>query len=164
MQGKRCTLYNVVFPLWLVLFAPFFPPLYLIVLVVNLVIDAGVIGAALRLLKFSLPGGALRSYIFKAWLCGFLADFLGVAILFALADSSLMAPDSILTIWNNPTTVVLHLLTIALVGALIYLANRRLGTRAGLPAAVAHKVALAMGIITAPWVFLVPTSIVPFLN
>ncbi|MDK2927269.1 MAG: hypothetical protein PWR31_959 [Bacillota bacterium] len=164
MQDKRCTLYNVIFPLWLVLFAPLFPLVYLPVLLVNLVIDAGVIGAALRLLKFSLPGGALRSYIFKAWLCGFLADFLGVAVLFALADSSLMAPDSILTIWNNPTTVVLHLLTIALVGALIYLANRRLGTRAGLPAAVAHKVALAMGIITAPWVFLVPTSIVPFLN
>lgn len=156
---RHVTLYNIIFPLWFLLFFPIFPPLFLAAAVGNLVIDGAVITLSLRAFRQQLEKSPLRSYILKAWLFGFLADFIGAALLLGLEAMNLLKPGSFYTIWDSPLTVIAYLLVIALVGAIIYIANRRLAAHAGVPANVAHKVALNMAILTAPWVFLVPTSL-----
>lgn len=156
---RHVTLYNVIFPLWFLLFFPFFPPLFLAAAVGNLVIDGAVITLSLRAFRQQLEKGLLRSYILKAWLFGFLFDFIGAALLLGMELLNLLEPGSFYSIWDSPLTVMAYLIVIALVGAAIYVVNRRLSVRAGVPINIAHKVALNMAIITAPWVFLVPTSL-----
>ena len=156
---RHVVLYNVIFPLWFLLFFPFFPPLFLAAAVGNLVIDGAVITLSLRAFQQQLEKAPLRSYILKAWLFGFLADFIGAALLLGMEALNMLKPGSFYTIWDSSITVVAYLIVIALVGTAIYVANRRLSARAGVPADVAHKVALNMAILTAPWVFLVPTSL-----
>ncbi|MGI6130132.1 MAG: hypothetical protein ACOYEO_08625 [bacterium] len=155
---RHVTLYNIIFPLWFLLFFPFFPPLFLAAAAGNLVIDGAVITLSLRVLRQQIEKGPLRSYILKAWLYGFLFDFIGAAVLLGLEALNLLEPGSFYTIWDSSLTVVAYFIVIGLVGMAIYVVNRKLSAKAGVSINAAHKVALNMAIITAPWVFLVPTS------
>lgn len=78
-------LYNVIFPIWLIIFLP---PLIFIGLVGNFIIDSLVILACFDIYKLSAIQNSAKAFylktIFKVWLYGFLADIIGAAILFAL--------------------------------------------------------------------------------
>jgi hypothetical protein len=156
-QPKGIILYNVIFPLWI---AIYFWPLTLIPLIGNLVIDGAVISLALQKNGVRLGRNSLWKWILSAWGLGFLADVIGMLLLILVSwanDSWFHAGFGVASgIGTNPLSDLVLLLVTAFCGWLIYWFNRRLGREAGVEEAVAHRVALAMGIITAPWMFLVP--------
>jgi hypothetical protein len=160
-KPKGIILYDLIFPLWM---AMYFSPLILIPLIGNLVIDGAVISLALRKNGVRLERNTLWKWILSAWGLGFLADVIGTLLLISIY--SVTAPklhvfSSNLAyggIGKDPLSTLVLLLVTAFCGWLIYRFNRRLGREAGVEEAVAHRVALAMGIITAPWLFLVPTE------
>lgn len=160
MKRKNLTLYNVIFPLWIVMFLP---PFILVVLFGNLLLDAAVILLGLRAAGWKIERPALVSYILKAWGLGFLADVAGAMLLLALTATNLaerwVEGYYLLSIWNSPAAVLFYLSVIAFSGAIIFWGNKYFCAEAGVPEDVARKVATLMGIITAPWAFLIPTTL-----
>ncbi|SEN55743.1 hypothetical protein [Lihuaxuella thermophila] len=153
-------LYNVIFPLWI---AVFLPPYTLIPLLGNLIIDGLVITFTLKWNRVSLERKKLWGLIFKAWGFGFLADLVGVMIVLTtsvLLDRLTGYVLDYYFIWDDPVSVVFSLLVVAACGFLIFLFNRRLAKNAGLEEGIALRMGLAMGIITAPWLFLIPSSLI----
>jgi hypothetical protein len=63
------------------------------------------------------------------------------------------------SIWDSPPAVFIYLTVIALAGVIIYLGSKWLCAAAGAPKHVARTVAATMGLVTAPWAFLIPTSL-----
>jgi hypothetical protein len=159
-QPKGIILYDLIFPLWI---AIYFWPLILIPLIGNLVIDGAVISLALRKNGVRLERNTLWKWILSAWGLGFLADVIGMLLLILVSwanDSWLQVASFNVAygIGKDPLSALVLLLVTAFCGWLIYRFNRWLGRKAGVEEAVAHRVALAMGIITAPWLFLVPIA------
>ncbi|MDK2855332.1 MAG: hypothetical protein PWQ41_1735 [Bacillota bacterium] len=81
---RKLTLYNVIFPLWLVMFLP---PFVWWVLLGNLLIDAAVILLALWVAGWRVERPALAGYILTAWCLGFLADITGALLLLGLGET-----------------------------------------------------------------------------
>ena len=67
-------LYNILFPIWLLWI---FPTMWLIIMPANLIIDALVIILTLKFLKITDIKAVLKTVIWRTWVCGFLADFVG---------------------------------------------------------------------------------------
>jgi len=151
---RRIYHYNVIFPLFITIFLP---PFIIIPLLGNLLIDGLVYYLFLQRMQIRLNFPQLLSLVLPAWILGFAADILGVVILIA-AEEILPLHLDVVRIWSNVPTLVLVLVTILLVGFIIYHFNRWLLKRRGLSTANASIIALAMGIITAPWFFLIPTT------
>ncbi len=71
-------LYNVYFPIWLLII---FPTAWLIALPVNFALDSVVLWIAMATLHLTDKGKLFRRTILWIWLFGFLADLLGGALL-----------------------------------------------------------------------------------
>lgn len=147
-------LYNVLFPIWLLIFLT---PWLFVSLIGNLLIDGTIIYLTLRL-NHALPNpGKLGYLIFVSWVLGFVVDIIAALILLRLTMSDKLED---FYIWDYPKTIMIYMLIIISAGCLIYLVNRFLCRKFGFSLHVSHKVARAMGIITAPWLFLVPPSLI----
>ena len=164
---KSIKLYNVIFPIWLLMF---FPPVILLTLAGNFIIDSLVVAGCYYAFKLAQVQDSLkqfyRSSIIRVWLFGFLADFAGAVILFALGtigDFWGMPYDIYTAIsydpFGHPVAVVVIVFAMLVSGALIFVFNDKVvfsklieekGTRL--------KVALAIAIVTMPWTFLLPTK------
>ncbi|NPV91885.1 MAG: hypothetical protein HPY50_14055 [Firmicutes bacterium] len=151
---KEVKLNNVIFPLW---FGLFVSPYVLIPIVCNLVLDGLIIYLGLYLNKAKLRAERLRVVVVKAWIFGFLADIVGV-ILLLLMDAYLPFFNSYMA-WENPFSLLYYILVIIFVGWMIYRFNYRLLAKEEVDEKAARRTALAMGIITAPWLFLLPTRL-----
>ena len=164
---KKIKLYNVIFPIWLLLF---FPPVILITLSGNFIIDSLVILACFKIFKLVDSQYNLKSYykksIIKVWLFGFLADFIGAIILFVLGilgDSFGLAYELIYGInydpFSNLLAVFIILLAILVSGIFIFLFNYKITFRELIrDSNTRFKVALTIAIVTMPWTFLLPTK------
>jgi hypothetical protein len=151
---KKPILYNVIFPIWLSIFIP---PFTLIPLLGNLLIDSSVIYLTLKRNSVRLEGRKLRTLIFQAWLMGFVVDLIGITLFF-LMEWLFSGKIDFGYIWNDPLSAIMSSLIVVVCGTLIFTVNRRLARRAGVEEPAAFRVGLAMGIITAPYLFLVPTA------
>jgi hypothetical protein len=141
--------------------AIFIPPFTLIPLLGNLLIDGSVIYLTLKRNNVRLEGRKLRMLILLAWVMGFVVDLIGVGLLFLLNDVlyRLFSVElDFFWVWKDPVSVIVLALIVAVCGTLIFLANRWLARRSGVEEPAAFRVGLAMGIITAPYLFLVPTG------
>lgn len=145
--------YNVIFPLFITIFLP---PFIIIPLLGNLLIDGLVYHTFLQRINVKHNFTQLLSLVVPAWILGFVADILGVILLLAAEELLPLRLDT-LRIWNSLPTVLIIITVILLVGFIIYHFNRWLLLRRGLSSYGAFMVALAMGVITAPWFFLIPT-------
>jgi hypothetical protein len=143
-------LYNVIFPLWFIIFIP---PYIFIPLLGNLMIDGLVIYLTLRASKSILTKGQLGKIVLYAWSFGFFADLLGAGLLFLF--SMYLQIDSY-RIWTDPLTVFFYLFSVGVTGLIIFGFNNWLLKKNNISDQVSRRVGLAMGIITAPWLFLVP--------
>ncbi|MGA9172578.1 MAG: hypothetical protein WBZ33_01145 [Thermoactinomyces sp.] len=149
---KEPTLYNLIFPIWMGIFIP---PFTLIPLLGNLLIDGSVIYFTLKRNVVVLDRRKLRKLILQAWVMGFVVDLIGVGLLFLL--NNVMYID-FYVIWNDPKSIVVLAFIVAFCGTLIFFVNRWLAKHAGVNEETAFRVGLAMGLITAPYLFLVPTG------
>lgn len=159
--------YNVIFPIWMLLF---FPPVIFIALAGNYVIDSLVIIACFFLFKLTNQGLGLKIFykksILKVWLFGFLADIIGAVFLFLvlIVGSGLGLPYEIeagiaYDPFSSPMAVVIIIISMVITSLFIFLFNYHFTFRSLIvEKALRVKVALTIAIITTPWTFLLPTK------
>ena len=164
---KQTRLYNVILPVWLILAIP--SPLWLAVLPANLLVDCLVLFLTLTALRHARRGTVLKRLWWKLWLLGFAADAVGIVWLFL---GAFLSPyvlgdlfyDTLRYLFHNPfghvSAFLWTLIGVALSGACIYFFDKR-ATRSCdlLDHRQRHVIALTMAIVTAPWLFFIPTRL-----
>lgn len=165
MKDKK--LYNVIFPIWFLLF---FPPVIFITLIGNFVIDSLVLIACFFLFKITDSQKSLKEFytssILKVWLYGFLADFIGASILFLveiLGDSWGLPGELITGInfdpFSNPWAVMVIMFAMLVSAALIFIFNYKFTFKKQIEEGkLRFKAAITIAIVTIPWTFLLPTK------
>ena len=165
---KRVRLYNLMFPFWLLVFVPI---VWLAVLPLNFLLDSLVLLAAAAVLRIGDKKALYKHSILKVWAAGFAADLAGAALLLAsyllwcLADmrgwvqGDAFAQALLTNPWQHPLALVLTLAALALAGWLIYSLDQRWAFRGlGLPPGAGRRLCLALAVLTAPHVYLVPLA------
>ena len=167
MPKRSITLYNVLFPIWFILV---FPLAWIVVIPANFLIDSAVLVAGLSLLKIDGKRGIYRQTILKVVVVGFLSDLIGSSLLIATLFSSSILPHSqflsdvqeavSMNPWGHPLGLLIVTAAVALAGTLIYALNRRFAFRnVKIAAARKHALCLGLAVLTAPWVFYVPSAL-----
>ena len=88
---KEIKLYNVIFPVWFLLI---FPPTWLIVIPLNLIIDSIVVYICMKKNNVNDIMEKLKKIIFKVVCFGFLADIIGGVFMYALGFLEIFVEDS----------------------------------------------------------------------
>ncbi len=171
MDKKRIKLYNIGFPFWIMMWLPGI--WWILLIPLDYILD--------YLVLFSSTGQLdsrkefCRKNTWKICLAGFVSDLAGglfmLAVLllssqtveylnreareaFAGFSSSLMfAP------LHHPLALAVTVLGILIAAVLIFLLDRRILSRAGLPATLAVRAALRLAVVTAPYTFLIPLNL-----
>ncbi len=160
---KQTRIYNIILPIWILLL---FPQLLVFVIPGNLIVDCAVLWFALLALKHAQKGAVVKKLWWKLWLLGFAADAIGVAWMFLGWLLAIPFGDW----WVDTLSYILHnpfghplaflwtLAGVALAGVCIYFFDKRaMRSCELLDGRQRHAAALAMAIVTAPWLFLIPT-------
>ena len=142
---KDVTLYNVLFPFWMLLLIPY---LWLIILPGNFFIDSLVLLAAMAIFKIADRKRWYKQYIVPIFCFGILSDLIGSGymLLMVVLNVSRMGDEWYLTV---PAILI--------VAAAIFLLNYFVTFRRE-DKAIRLKMALTFAIVTAPYTFLVPSS------
>lgn len=161
---RRPAFYNVMFPLWMLIWFPSW--LWLLLIPANYLIDRIVLwwslGSAEDRQQFC------RQHTWKICLAGFASDFagslllLGAYLLLSSSDSD-WAHDIIWGLGFNPFSSVVGLLVtvaaIALSGMCIYALDLRIIRKTGLSEDQSRHSALMLAVLTAPYLFLIPSQL-----
>lgn len=158
---KPLRLYNVMFPIYILfLLTPLMAPgLWLLVMLVNFVVDSVVLLLAARCCHCDHVMTVWRRSILRVWLLGFVADIAGALVITAL----LFALEGILDVhilfhWYAETAIAV--LGVALAGWLIYVMDRKWAfQKVEEEGERLRKLALALAVFTAPYTMLVPTAL-----
>lgn len=156
----RC--YNVIFPVWFLLL---FPIAWLYAMPANFIIDSVVLLLALHMLKVEEKGKIYKKTILGVWAFGFIADIVGAAFLL-LSQLELgewwqdqVTMPVILNPWTSIPGFAMVFLSLVLAGGLIYFLNYKfLFSKLPQVGKKAKRLCLALAIITAPYLYLVPTD------
>ena len=164
-NAKEIRLYNILFPIWLLIWIPSY--LWLLLIPANYLIDRLVLSCSLR--DDDARKELVRKNTWKVCIAGFAADLAGSLFLLAvyiLIDRMNLpfeqAMENALG-WNpfaNLSGLIIVLLAVLISGILIFLMDRHILSKAGLDPAKAKKNALTMAVCTAPYLFLIPSSII----
>lgn len=162
-------LYNIIFPIWILWLIPI---TWLVVLPVNFLVDLLVVVITLKFLKADNVKSVVKSSIWKVWIFGFAADFIGTAFMFLAGFIEIKDPEISNWWWQNlaygvnynPFSSIYAFLytTVCVIisGCCIYLFNYKISLRkADLPEDQIKKLALSLAVITAPYLFFLPTSL-----
>jgi len=155
-------LYNILLPIWLLIFWPSW--LWLILIPGNLAVDCLVTFLALCALKHGRRGAVLKKTWWRFWLLGFAADAIGAAwmmlgwfLMELPALDGLVSYIEMIRPWTNPIAFLWTLAGVALAGVCIYFFDKRAMKNVdALDRRQKHIVALTMAIVTAPWLFFIP--------
>ena len=168
-RKKGTTLYNIMIPIWLLVFWPSY--LWLLLIPANYIIDRLVLAWSLK----GQPdvGAFCRKHTWKICLVGFFCDFVGCLLLLVTAlgaDGSgsggvkdfleNTVGNVMYNPYEHPLAILMILVSIALAGLLIYLIDRPILVKAGLTAEAAKKSARMLAVFTAPYLFLIPSSLI----
>ena len=143
---KDMRLYNVLFPIWMLLL---FPVMWLIVLPGNFLIDSLVLVILMHRVKMEQKKTFYKRHILQIFGFGLLADVVGAAWLFLCAyvlEWGIYGDELYLTI---PAA--------AIAGVCIYLLNYFVTFRKE-EKSLRVKLALTFAIVTAPYTFLIPSK------
>lgn len=169
MKRKNVKLYNIIFPIWLLWLIP---TTWIVVLPANFIIDLLLVVLTLMYLKVESIKPIAKSIIFKVWIFGFLADFIGtfLMLLSNIIDFDYNTPigewwynNITNAVSYNPFTSIYAILwvtvCVVITAILIYIFNYRLVLRkSGLEDSQKKKLALSLAIFTAPYTFFIPTA------
>ncbi len=162
---KQDRLYNIILPIWLLVWFPSW--LWLLLIPANWLVDWLVTRTSLKRLGDADYSSRSWKLSWKICLAGFLSDFLGSLLLLgALYLCSCLDGDFRLIEqglgWNpftNVFSVLILFAAILLSGFCIYFLDRRIMEKDGLPSQKAKKASLALAVITAPYLYLLPASL-----
>lgn len=160
---KQTRLYNVILPIWLIMILP--SPLWLAILPGNLLVDCAVLLVTLLALKHTRKGAVVKRLWWKLWLLGFAADAVGVIWMFL----GLLGVQFFGEPWENTVAHVSHnafahplaflwaLAGVAIAGVCVYFFDKRaMRSCELLSGREKHIIALAMAVLTAPYLFFIP--------
>jgi hypothetical protein len=168
-KGKNVTLYNLIFPIWLLWL---FPTTWIVVLPANFLVDLLVIVLTLKFLKVQDIWQKVKPVIFRVWIFGFIADFIGTAAMY-MANVIDFDYNTKLGKWwydniSNPVSYnpfhgiysFLWITACVIITALfIYLFNNKICLKkVDLDKIQKKKLALSLAIFTAPYLFYLPTK------
>ncbi|MDO4941795.1 MAG: hypothetical protein Q4E73_03010 [Lachnospiraceae bacterium] len=162
MKKKQVTLYNMLFPIWLIWMIPL-TGIFPIVLIGNFVIDSLVIYFAMKFMKVEQIKENYKRSVLRIWIMGFLADVIGMLpMLFLMFNSNDEIYESIgyYVCYNplkNPAGFFFVIVCIVLAGICIYGFNKKIALKkTSLNLEQKKKAAIAMAVITAPYLYLLP--------
>lgn len=144
---KEIKLYNVLFPFWMLLL---FPQLWLIVLPGNFIIDSFVLLISMFVLKIQDKKVFYKQNILKIFGIGILSDVVGSAYMLVMMIC--------LQIGRMGDELYLTLPALAISASCIFMLNY-FGTFKNCDKQMRVKLSLIFAIITAPYTFLVPSSL-----
>ena len=158
MQNKTVRLYNILLPIWMLVWWPSW--LWLFLIPGNYLIDALVF-------RWSLKGredapALCRRHTWKLCLAGFFSDFAGAALMFAAvaADVSDELTEALAYFpFRHWGAFLITALAVALAGGLIFLLDRFILQKSGLDPTQAKRSALMLAAVTAPYLFLFPSGL-----
>jgi len=170
MDKKNNTLYNLIFPVWMLLL---FPPVWLIVLPANYAVDLLVTRLAMKYLKIEDRKEKAKKVIVKVWIFGFLADIIGVMPMLAATVMHIDYSSGFGKWWNenivrsinmNPFRsfegILLTIFCITLAGMFIFIFNSKISFKSDDFTKYERKMlSAALAIFTAPYFLLVPTTL-----
>jgi len=143
---KDVRLYNVLFPVWILMTLPM---LWWIVIPGNFIIDSLVMAFAIKALKLEDRWGFYRRHIVPVFLLGFLADILAALPMWLGVYLELGGPLA-----DSP---VLTVPGVALAGILIYVFDYFISFRK-LEKPLRKKLSLIFAVVTAPYTYLIPSQ------
>lgn len=163
---KDVKLYNVLFPIWLLWL---FPVTWLIVLPGNFIIDFTVVALTMRFLKLPDIINTTKKVIFRVWIMGFAADFIGTFgmlftnFLYGWIEND-FTYDFMFAVNYNPFKSIWGFLWVTLCvilsAFLIYIFNYKWCLKkANFNDNQRKKVALSLAIFTAPYLFYLPSML-----
>lgn len=165
---KETKIYNIIFPLWFVLFLP---PVILITLMGNFIIDSLVILFCFYIYRLGRDGYKLGNFyknnIVKVWLFGFLGDAIGAGALFLTQmityafnlDSEWISAANFYP-FENKMAVTIMIICILIAGVFIFLFNYLFIYKDINKKKLKFKISLTIALITMPWTFLFPSKLV----
>ena len=167
-KESRVTLYNILLPIWILVFWPSW--LWLILIPANYLIDRIVLRWSLG--DMPEKGGFCRRHTWKVCIAGFVADGVGALLLFAVFMFSAVVEetkvgeifqDIAYGVGFNPFSDILAFLVVVaavlVAMLLIYLLDRWILKRAGLDMEQVKKSAIRLAVITAPYLFFFPSAV-----
>jgi len=142
---KENKLYNVLFPVWMMLM---FPTAWIVVLPGNFAIDSLVLLVLMLILKVESKKQFYIKHIFKIFAFGLLSDAVGSLYLFAMVffEISSMGDEPYITV---PALIISAVMIFVLNYFLTFKKSDK---------ALRLKMALTFAIVTAPYTFLIPSS------
>ena len=167
---KDTRLYNIIFPIWLLIAFPI-TWLSFIILPANFAIDFLVVFLTLKSLGVENRKEISKKVIFKVWVMGFVADIIGAVLMFVTACMFYTSYEPLDDWWydyitnavcynpfENIFAFLVVTLFVALVGYLIYVINLKWCLKkVDLSPEHKKRVALNLAIFTAPYLFYLPT-------
>ncbi|MDU5109999.1 MAG: hypothetical protein E6248_06100 [Clostridium sp.] len=160
-------IYNLIFPIWIIWL---FPITWIVVLPANFIIDSLVILITLMVLKINDKKTIYKKAIFKAWIFGFLSDFIGTVIMIIPSLIFSKLPKNI-SMWidknlisplaYNPFSSIYSalwgILAVLVAGYFIYLFNYKV-TLKNIDIEIRSKkiLAISLAVFTAPYLFFIP--------
>lgn len=160
---KEIRLYNIILPLWLLIFMP---PAIFLTLPVNFAVDSAVLFLAAHFVCPGFGKELWKKCILQVFVFGFLADFIAAGILFALAfaaENSSFSDFYTTAIFNplsGAASAMLIGCAVVIAGVLIYIFDRFISLKkaAGPDEKQIRRIALFMAVLTAPYSFFVPLN------
>lgn len=161
---KQTKVYDVIFPIWILLF---FPPVIILSLIGNLLIDSLVIISCFFVFKLDVRIHLKEFYkkiIIPVLLFGFLADIIGALILLIITMNNLVIPYKLISAINydplsNFKAAIIVIITMLISSVFIFLFNYQISLKKLIVEKEKRlKVAISIAVITMPWTFLLPTK------
>lgn len=143
---KEIRFYNILFPIWFLLFIPLS---WVVVLPVNFIVDSLVILLMMKIIGVESKRKMYKQSILKVWGFGFLSDIIGAAFLFFT-----MWVLELSTSNDDPSLTIPAILIAAI---FIFIFNYKISFK-GYDKSVRFKMALGLSILTAPYTFLIPLA------
>ncbi|MCQ4922608.1 hypothetical protein NE686_05905 [Tissierella carlieri] len=169
MKKHSIKLYNIIFPIW---FLWLIPITWIVVLPANFLIDLIVIVLTMKHLKIENIKQKAKTAIFRVWIFGFIADFIGTAAMFIPNVINFNYDTALGQWWDknitnavsyNPFQSIYSLLWVTvcviITAFFIYLFNYKFCLKkSDLDDIQRKKLALSLAVFTAPYLFYLPTS------
>jgi len=146
-ETKTVRLHNVLFPVWMLML---FPQMWLIVLPGNFLIDSLVLLLAMAALQLPERKAFYKTHILRIFGFGLLADAIGAVLLLVLMMG--------FELGRMGDELYLTLPALLLSAVLIYIFNSKV-TFKDEEKVLRHKLALTFAVATAPYTFLIPSSL-----
>ena len=164
-MNKKVTLYNAMFPLWMLML---FPQMWLLIIPINFLLDSVVILITGKLRKIKNILECYKKSIMKSFLFGFAADSIGAVVMLipeftqnGWRQNTVLYEISRAMMLNPFSNIFVFLYVIlAIVVSMFFIYNFNLKfvfKKLDIEEKEKKILALAMMFVTAPYTFLVPT-------